>query len=81
MTAPICPNCNQPITRALDAPYGWWEWDDADDRFVLRTAAKPGVVDVAPWVHWDCMGELRTFHPQDFGAAPARAKVTRPAHA
>lgn len=22
-------------------------------------------VDVAPWVHWDCMGELRELHPQD----------------
>ena len=22
-------------------------------------------VDVAPWVHLDCMGELRSFHPQN----------------
>ena len=46
-------------------------------RYVMRTAAK-GTVDVAPWVHYDCMGELRHFHPQDFGAAPARTHVTRP---
>ncbi len=52
MTAPICPNCNEPITRALDAPYGWWEWDGA--RYTMHTAAK-GTVDVAPWVHYDCM--------------------------
>jgi hypothetical protein len=43
----------------------------------MRTAAN-GTVDVAPWVHYDCMGELRQFHPQDFGAAPARTHVTRP---
>lgn len=65
MSAPICPNCNQPITRALDAPYGWWEWDDAKAKYVLRTAAPEGHVDTAPWVHWDCMRELRHFHPQN----------------
>lgn len=61
MDAPKCPNCDQPITRALDAPYGWWEWNG--ERYELRTAATQ--VDVAPWVHWDCMGELRQFHPQN----------------
>ena len=66
MGVPTCPNCGAPITRALDAPYGWWEWED--DRYVRRTAATGGRVDVAPWVHYDCLGELREFHPQDFGA-------------
>ena len=73
MSAPQCPNCNEPITRALDAPYGWWEWDG--ERYTLRTAAK-GTVDVAPWVHWDCMGELREFHPQNYGAARAKPVAT-----
>lgn len=61
VTPPTCPSCGQPITRVVDVPYGWWEWDT--DRYVLRTAATR--VDVAPWVHVDCMGELRHFHPQD----------------
>ena len=63
MDAPICPNCNTPITRVVDVPYGWWEWDAAKGEYVLTTAATR--VDVAPWVHTDCMGELRHFHPQD----------------
>jgi len=66
MGAPTCPNCGAAITRALDAPYGWWEWEG--DRYVRQTAAGKGHVDVAPWVHWDCMGELREFHPEDFKA-------------
>lgn len=78
MSAPDCPHCGKPITRVLDAPYGWWEW--RNDAYVMRTAAN-GTVDVAPWVHYDCMGELRKFHPQDFGAAPARTHVTRPVDA
>lgn len=69
MDAPNCPQCGKPITRALDLPYGWWEWNG--DGYVLTTAAK-GTVDVAPWVHWDCMGELRTFHPQDVGTPVMR---------
>ena len=69
MDAPVCPGCNQPITRALDLPYGWWEW--RGDGYHLTTAAK-GSVDVAPWVHWDCMGELRHFHPQDVGTPVMR---------
>ena len=36
MSAPNCPNCGEPITRALDAPYGWWDWQD--DHYVMRTA-------------------------------------------
>ena len=68
MGAPICQNCGQPVTRVLDLPYGWWEW--GGDGYVLCTASSR--VDVAPWVHADCMGELRPFHPQDFGA---RARV------
>jgi hypothetical protein len=69
MSAPICPSCDQPITRALDAPYGWWEWDDERSKYVLRTAAPEGHVDTSPWVHWDCMRELRSFHPQNEFAA------------
>jgi hypothetical protein len=65
--APTCPHCDQPITRALDAPYGFWEWNG--ERYELRTASQR--VDVSPWVHWDCMGELRDFHPQDPVTAPA----------
>jgi len=26
MDAPTCPACGKPVTRALDLPYGWWEW-------------------------------------------------------
>ena len=78
MSVPSCPNCGKPVTRVLDAPYGWWEW--RNDAYVMRTAAN-GTVDVAPWVHYDCMGELRDFHPQDFGGAPARTHVTRPVKA
>ena len=65
--APICPHCQKPITRALDAPYGFWEWNG--ERYELKTASAR--VDVSPWVHWDCMGELRDFHPQDPVTAPA----------
>lgn len=69
MDAPTCPNCDQPITRALDAPYGWWEWNDVEGRYDHATAATR--VDVAPWVHHDCMGELRDFHPQNrFDTSP-----------
>ena len=61
MDAPNCPACGQPITRALDAPYGWWEWDGS--KYVAKNQATR--VDMAPWVHYDCMGELRDFHPQN----------------
>lgn len=61
MQPPVCPNCNEPIERALDLPYGWWEW--TGDRYEPRTASDR--VDVAPWVHDRCLGELRAFHPQD----------------
>ncbi len=71
MQAPTCPKCGAAITRALDLPYGWWEWDEQRQRYVRHTAAAPGQVDVAPWAHWDCMGELRAFHPQDFRAPAA----------
>jgi hypothetical protein len=60
-SAPNCPNCGKPLTRVLDLPYGWWEWDGASYRLTTASAR----VDVAPWVHADCMGELREFHPQD----------------
>jgi hypothetical protein len=68
MDAPTCPSCGKAITRALDLPYGWWEWDT--DHYVLRTASNR--VDVAPWVHAECMGELREFHPADFGTPVMR---------
>ena len=61
MNAPICPNCGKEITRALDAPYGWWEWDGTR----YRPANQASRVDMSPWVHYDCLGELRDFHPQD----------------
>jgi hypothetical protein len=61
MPAPACPHCGGALTRVLDLPYGWWEWDGS--RYVLRSASDR--VDVAPWVHAECMGELRAFHPQD----------------
>ena len=67
MNPPICPNCNQPVTRALDLPYGWWEWNGS--KYVLCTASTG--VDVAPWVHADCMQQLREFHPADFHAPAA----------
>ncbi len=63
MDAPICPHCTQPIDRVVDVPYGWWEWNAAKGQYVLTTAATR--VDVAPWVHTACMGELRKFHPQN----------------
>lgn len=63
-TCPPCPHCGRPLSRVLDLPYGWWEWDGAS--YAQRQASAR--VDVAPWVHADCMGELRPFHPQDFPA-------------
>ncbi|MEI7617174.1 MAG: hypothetical protein WCK14_01015 [Actinomycetota bacterium] len=62
MNPPLCSSCNQPIARALDLPYGWWEWNG--QRYVLHTASQG--VDVAPWVHADCMNQLRGFHPADY---------------
>ena len=61
MDAPNCPHCGKPIDKVLDAPYGWWEWNG--EKYTVRTAATR--VDVAPWVHLGCMGELRKFHPQN----------------
>ncbi|MEI8241456.1 MAG: hypothetical protein WCI22_18750 [Actinomycetota bacterium] len=63
MNAPICPNCGNEITRVVDVPYGWWEWNEGTGKYVLTTAATR--VDVSPWVHTDCMTELRQFHPQN----------------
>ena len=61
MEAPQCPKCGRPVTRVVDVPYGWWEW--TGEAYETRTAATR--VDVAPWVHLDCMSELRHFHPQN----------------
>lgn len=61
MNAPICPNCGHAITRVLDAPYGWWEWNGTG----YAPANQATRVDMSPWVHADCMGELRHFHPQN----------------
>jgi hypothetical protein len=69
-SVPVCPNCNQPITRALDMPYGWWEWNG--EGYVHTTQATR--VDMAPWVHADCMGELRNFHPHD-NLAPRKPRA------
>ncbi len=69
MEPPNCQKCGQPITRVLDLPYGWWEWNGG--KYAPCTAATR--VDVAPWVHADCMGELRHFHPQNPITAPAPA--------
>lgn len=69
MPVPTCPNCGRPATRILDLAYGYWEWDEAADAFAHRTASTR--VDVAPWVHHECMGELRDLHPQDdYSAVP-----------
>ena len=68
MDAPSCPHCGEPVTRALDLPYGWWEWDGSE--YAHKVASSR--VDVAPWVHADCMGEMRDFHPQNFSAAVKR---------
>ncbi len=68
MDAPLCPNCGMPIDKVVDVPYGWWEWTGA--KYEPKTAAIG--VDVAPWVHLGCMGELRRFHPQNpVEASPA----------
>jgi len=69
VNAPDCPNCGAPLTRVIDVPYGWWEFDAVKGAYVPKTAATR--VDVAPWVHVDCMGELRHFHPQDRVPAPS----------
>ena len=63
MPAPTCPSCGTTVTRILDLAYGYWEWDAADDRFVHRTCSNR--VDVSPWVHDECLGELRDLHPQN----------------
>lgn len=63
MSVPICPNCGQPADRILDLPYGYWEWNEDEESFQLRTCSQR--VDVAPWVHHGCLGELRDLHPQN----------------
>jgi hypothetical protein len=69
MPMPTCPNCGEPVTRILDLAYGYWEWDDTAQRYTHRTCSTR--VDVAPWVHDACMGELRDLHPQnDYTAVP-----------
>lgn len=63
MSVPECPHCGKPATRVLDLAYGYWEWDDDRAGYEHRTCSDR--VDVAPWVHHDCMGELRDMHPQN----------------
>jgi hypothetical protein len=63
MPVPNCPKCGQPVTRILDLAYGYWEWNDERERFEHRTASDR--VDVSPWVHDSCLGELRHLHPQN----------------
>lgn len=76
MAVPDCPHCGRPVTRILDLAYGYWEWDAERQRYEHRTCSDR--VDVAPWVHHDCMGELRHLHPQNdySGPAPAPAGTT-----
>lgn len=70
MPVPNCPKCGEPVTRILDLAYGYWEWDAESDRYRHRTCSDR--VDVAPWVHDRCMGELRDLHPQnDYSGAAA----------
>ncbi len=69
MPVPDCPNCGSPVTRILDLAYGYWQWSDETDSYEHRTCSER--VDVAPWIHHDCMGELRHMHPQnDYGGMP-----------
>lgn len=65
MDAPSCPGCGQPLTRVLDLPYGFWEWDGGSYR--LRHTSDR--VDNAPWACAACLAELREFHPQNDYAA------------
>jgi hypothetical protein len=61
MNPPTCPGCGEPLTRVLDLPYGFWEWDGHG--YHLRSTSDR--VDVAPWACASCLAELRNFHPQD----------------
>jgi len=61
MDAPRCPSCDEPLSRVLDLPYGYWEWTGS--AYELRHTSSR--VDVAPWACAACLGELRSFHPQD----------------
>ncbi len=63
MPVPDCPNCGSPVTRILDLAYGYWQWSDETESYEHRTCSER--VDVAPWIHHDCMGELRDLHPQN----------------
>jgi hypothetical protein len=60
---PICPHCGQPVTRILDLAYGYWQWNDEKQQYDHKTCSTR--VDVAPWIHDACMGELRDLHPQN----------------
>lgn len=71
MDAPLCPKCGEQIDKVIDAPYGWWEWNGT--KYVPKNAASR--VDMAPWVHIGCMGELRSFHPQN-PVAPSSSPTT-----
>lgn len=61
MNAPNCPACGEPLTRVLDLPYGFWEWDGST--YKLKSTSTR--VDVAPWACAGCLAELREFNPQD----------------
>ncbi|MBV6509804.1 MAG: hypothetical protein JJLCMIEE_02904 [Acidimicrobiales bacterium] len=61
MDAPTCPSCGDALTRVLDLPYGYWEWNGTE--YELKSTSQR--VDVAPWACAGCLGELRDFHPQD----------------
>ena len=68
MDAPTCPHCGKPITRALDAALRL-VGVGRRRRYELAHRRRPASTS-RPWVHYDCMGELREFHPQDPVHAP-----------
>jgi hypothetical protein len=63
MPAPTCPSCGETVDRILDLAYGYWEWNADRERYEHRACSSR--VDVSPWVHDKCLGELRDLHPQN----------------
>ena len=66
---PTCPGCGQALTRVVDLPYGYWEWDGTVYRH--RYSAE-GVV-VPEFACAACLGGLPEFHPEDIHLAQASA--------
>ncbi|MHB1923316.1 MAG: hypothetical protein ACYCSJ_01345 [Acidimicrobiales bacterium] len=65
-SAPTCPGCGEALTRVVDLPYGYWEWDGAAYR---HRYSVEGVV-VPEFACAACLGGLPEFHPED--VQPAR---------